>query len=242
MSILALSGARCFRHTLRDDIESLFYVVMYGCVRWLPHEGSTYLGRWIVEFFHKPGPPVPSGRFSGGGVKACQMLSLGKDFLKRFGFQQNEYLQRWFRDGYILLRDPDLTRPEEVKQTMKSFRELVQSVCDGLSAIDGVDSDRVSHDMYGYRASVDCVGSMPPTFIVDGIGNLRGNVSSRFGVCRMEADHAKGTIHAHGKEQLVSEGSVRTLKRKNLTDQDLQKFGEGSRDVRQRSIETTSSQ
>ncbi|KAH8115716.1 hypothetical protein DFH11DRAFT_1586639 [Phellopilus nigrolimitatus] len=37
MSAELLDGAANFRHSIKDDMESLFYVVLYCCVRWLPH-------------------------------------------------------------------------------------------------------------------------------------------------------------------------------------------------------------
>ncbi|KAH8115727.1 hypothetical protein DFH11DRAFT_1702560, partial [Phellopilus nigrolimitatus] len=37
MSAEALSNYTDFRHKIQDDMESLLYIVLYCCVRWLPH-------------------------------------------------------------------------------------------------------------------------------------------------------------------------------------------------------------
>ncbi|KAH8115730.1 hypothetical protein DFH11DRAFT_1742744 [Phellopilus nigrolimitatus] len=51
MSTDALSRCGKFCHTIHDDMESMLYIVLYCCVRWLPHSEVNSLGRRMHYFF-----------------------------------------------------------------------------------------------------------------------------------------------------------------------------------------------
>lgn len=51
MSYKILRGTKGHKHGLRDDMESLYYVVLYSGVRWLPHNHVSNLVKKIDIFF-----------------------------------------------------------------------------------------------------------------------------------------------------------------------------------------------
>lgn len=51
MSQNILDAVAGYKHGLRDDMESLYYVVLYSGIRWLPHNHVAGLGEKINGFF-----------------------------------------------------------------------------------------------------------------------------------------------------------------------------------------------
>lgn len=52
MSHDILLAGKNHKHGLRDDIESLYYVVLYSGIRWLPHNNFPDLGKKMNEYFN----------------------------------------------------------------------------------------------------------------------------------------------------------------------------------------------
>ncbi|KAL5523304.1 hypothetical protein ACEPAF_1571 [Sanghuangporus sanghuang] len=156
MSARALRSRRDFRHTIEDDMESLFYVVMYGCLRWLPHNDVPRLYKWIRGFFDEA-VDYGDGRNIGGLDKDINQACHGSDFREVFQFP-NEFVQAWFDIGYEYLATiHDLQRDcgLELLWTMKKVRQLFGVICNGLAGRDGVNNDRTDHDMQDYFAATE---------------------------------------------------------------------------------------
>ncbi|OCB91436.1 hypothetical protein A7U60_g1314 [Sanghuangporus baumii] len=137
--------------TQEDDMESLFYVVMYGCLRWLPQRHVTGLGRWMYRFFYdvKPGE---DGQASGGAEKFIQQGFSGREFLRKFRFE-NECIQSFFEIGYKYLATTHVAhkmRSNSVLWTMDKFRELCTLVYDRLSSDESTNCDRTEYDVSDY--------------------------------------------------------------------------------------------
>ncbi|KAL5480753.1 hypothetical protein ACEPAI_9693 [Sanghuangporus weigelae] len=137
--------------TQEDDMESLFYVVMYGCLRWLPQRHVAGLGRWMYRFFNdiKPGE---NGQASGGAEKFIQQGFSGREFLRKFEFE-NEYIQSFFETGYRYLATTHVAhkmRSDTVLWTMDKFRELCTLVYARLSSDETTNCDRTEHDVSDY--------------------------------------------------------------------------------------------
>ena len=53
MAAKLISGADDdYRHKFSDELESLLYVILYCCLRWLPHTEYYTLGSVIYDFFY----------------------------------------------------------------------------------------------------------------------------------------------------------------------------------------------
>ena len=56
MSIAASDTTTPHVHGLKDDLESLLYVVLYCALLWLPVTSSSKLDWWLTDFFGVPNP------------------------------------------------------------------------------------------------------------------------------------------------------------------------------------------
>ena len=151
MSGSALIGLGDFHYTIQDDLESLFYVIMYGSVRWLPHNHVSSLGLWMHDFFDET-LSRGSGRTVGGQNKLLQIGFSGGNFLELFSFE-NCHVQDWFSVGYRLLGTtpyPSKASDAPCFWTLARLRELIAVVYDGLTMTDDSESDRFEHDVEGH--------------------------------------------------------------------------------------------
>ena len=150
MSGFALLRLNDFRYTIQDDLESLFYVIMYSSVRWLPHNHISSLGQWMHDFFDQT---LPGGldRTTGGRNKLLQIASSGRNFLELFSFE-NCHVQDWFSVGYRLLGTTSYaskTAGAPCLWTMVRLRELIAVVYEGLAMTADAEFDRFEHDIEG---------------------------------------------------------------------------------------------
>ncbi|KAL5522450.1 hypothetical protein ACEPAG_8466 [Sanghuangporus baumii] len=156
MSARALRSRRDFRHTIEDDMESLFYVVMYGCLRWLPHKDVPRLGKWIRRFFDEA-VEYGDGRDIGGLDKIINQAGRGSDFREAFQFP-NEFVQAWFDIGYDYLATSHVLHRDSGSKllwTTRNLRQLFGAICNGLAAQEEAEQDRMNHDMQGYLAAAE---------------------------------------------------------------------------------------
>ncbi|KAL5480740.1 hypothetical protein ACEPAI_9680 [Sanghuangporus weigelae] len=156
MSARALRSRRDFRHIIEDDMESLFYVVMYGCLRWLPHNDVPRLGKWIRRFFDEA-VEYGDGRDIGGLDKIINQAGRGSDFREAFQFP-NEFVQAWFDIGYGYLATSHVLRRDsgsELLWTTRNLRQLFRTICNGLAAQEEAENDRMNHNMQGYLAAAE---------------------------------------------------------------------------------------
>ena len=136
-------------------MESLLYVVMYACVRWLPHEFTDFLGDWIYRFFDESYVGI-RGQLAGGVRKGIEQSYAGSRFLEQFRFE-NHYVRMWFRAAYHYFEtDHESARNKDAANlwTMDNFKYVFRNVCYGLSMTDGTKCDRVEHEVDGYLAAL----------------------------------------------------------------------------------------
>jgi len=82
MSIAVSNPDTAHVHAMKDDLESLLYVVLYCALLWLPVESSSGLNWWLSDFFcphgrgGEAGAPVKllnaATRFYTGGLRSAQ--------------------------------------------------------------------------------------------------------------------------------------------------------------------------
>ncbi|KAL5495952.1 hypothetical protein ACEPAH_3184 [Sanghuangporus vaninii] len=169
-----LKGRGYLRQTIDDDMESLFYVVMYGCIRWLPHNDVPKLGKWMYNFFDVADEDE-KGRAFGGREKCAVQIQKGQDFLETFSFP-NKKIQDFFEIGYRLLATihPDSVEKGEKKLwTMKMVQHLFRSIHGGLLSIDDTAHDRVENKVNDFFISTKNTrhGTHTPLTSVDGMHN-----------------------------------------------------------------------
>ncbi|KAL5480746.1 hypothetical protein ACEPAI_9686 [Sanghuangporus weigelae] len=157
MSGDALYDPEGFHHTIEDDLESLFYVVMYGSVRWLPHNYVSRLGRWVRGFFDET-LPEGIGQTIGGRDKLLQIASDGSEFLNLFLFE-NRFIQNWFRVGYRLLGTTSHSSRKAGQTclwTTEELQRLLTIVYEDLAETDDTNCDRTEHELEGYAGANLC--------------------------------------------------------------------------------------
>ncbi|KAL5480749.1 hypothetical protein ACEPAI_9689 [Sanghuangporus weigelae] len=154
MSGNALCGLKKFRHAIEDDLESLFYVVMYGSIRWLPHNYASQLGRWVRSFFYEA-LPEGIGKTIGGTDKLLQISFGGSEFFDKFLFE-NRFVQDWFWVAYKLLRTTSLASKDvggKCLLTTENMQELFTVVCEDLARTDDTNIDRTEHELEGFAGA-----------------------------------------------------------------------------------------
>ncbi|KAL5522458.1 hypothetical protein ACEPAG_8474 [Sanghuangporus baumii] len=154
MSGNALCGLKKFRHAIEDDLESLFYVVMYGSIRWLPHNHVSQLGRWVRSFFYEA-LPEGIGKTIGGTDKLLQISFGGSEFFDKFSFE-NCFVQDWFWVAYKLLWTTSPASKDtggKCLLTTENMQELFTVVCEDLARTDDTNIDRTEHELEGYAGA-----------------------------------------------------------------------------------------
>lgn len=118
MSIAALLGDD-FKHILKDDMESFFYVILYASILWLPHREVNNIKRRMSKFFDEY--DLVKGKAEGGASKYTNR-ALG-NFVHSWGFK-NQTLGDWF--GEVL----ELQRPvgEEINWTPEALYDVWTSI------------------------------------------------------------------------------------------------------------------
>jgi len=89
MSIKALGG-RNHVHDLKDDLESLIYVVLYAALLWLPVESPFNLRWWMTDFFSAP---HPGG--SGGGEDWKWLNALVRRYTSDLNSKESPHVVDW---------------------------------------------------------------------------------------------------------------------------------------------------
>lgn len=139
-----------FKHTIADDLEGLFYVLMYASLLWLKHNRATKFGEWMFRFFDDV--TEINGRDSGGTTK--QVYITNSDYFTKL-FKFDEPIQSWFAAMYkALVTTAPISREFNVPLawTRQLFGEELGKVNDGLKDVRG--SDRVEHDVSYYHVPV----------------------------------------------------------------------------------------
>ncbi|KAH8115742.1 hypothetical protein DFH11DRAFT_1854205 [Phellopilus nigrolimitatus] len=121
MSTEALHINPRFRHKIQDDMESMLYVVLYCCVRWLPHNKVENLGHKMYKFFDQY-DSEDGNIIVGGGDKDGQKLA--RRFTQLFNFE--DIATRFWINlafDYLAPMGSDYLKYKD-KWTPKSFNEL----------------------------------------------------------------------------------------------------------------------
>ncbi|KAH8115731.1 hypothetical protein DFH11DRAFT_1301613 [Phellopilus nigrolimitatus] len=141
MSAESLDAGANFRHSIKDDMESMLYVVLYCCVRWLPHNEVDLLGHRMHRFFDQY-EIGNYGALVGGDAKTGQMVR--GTFTRDFIFN-NAHVQSWINTAYSYLYPISTSTPDkfEGKWTPESFKQLWIDTCREKLP----DNDRVKHDI-----------------------------------------------------------------------------------------------
>lgn len=88
MSQNILDAVVGYKHGLRDDMESLYYVVLYSGIRWLPHNHVAGLGEKIKGFFFDY---LVDGVETVGGGEKSKNVKNGR-FTESFKWEDNATL------------------------------------------------------------------------------------------------------------------------------------------------------
>lgn len=144
MSEAALSASPNFRHSIADDMESLLYVILYCCARWVPHNPIEDLGELMANFFDMVERIGENVR--GGYPKAFQKR--WRHFTSDFSFL-NTAIGDWISSIY------DLLAPLEPGVLANWVPSAVKEVWEDMLNCDLSDGDRVEHKVG------DVMGEMP---------------------------------------------------------------------------------
>lgn len=96
INVLNLSGNH--KHGIRDDMESLYYVVLYSGICWLPHNAVASLGEEIKSFFYDY---KDNGQTATGGFVKNHNLDFGR-FSNQFVWKEDKATQKWMKDAWAI--------------------------------------------------------------------------------------------------------------------------------------------
>lgn len=99
MSHKVLGTTKDHKHGLLDDMESLYYVVIYSGIRWLPHNHVDNLGALIDDYFYDY---HANGSQTKGGAEKYVNLDSGR-FTNLFTWEDLA-TQKWMRNAWTLQR------------------------------------------------------------------------------------------------------------------------------------------
>lgn len=89
MSFTALHSNE-YMHSLKDDLESLIYIILFASLRWLPLEPQQRLSWWLTTYF---GAPNPNG--TGGGADAKYMNALYRKYTSSLRSTEGPHILQW---------------------------------------------------------------------------------------------------------------------------------------------------
>jgi len=87
MSFGAMYG---WERSLKDDLESFIYVVLYAALRWLPVKSRPGLDWWMAEFFGAPGHDGTSG-----GADRKLANAIRRSSTSTLGITENSHVLDW---------------------------------------------------------------------------------------------------------------------------------------------------
>ncbi|KAH8104246.1 hypothetical protein DFH11DRAFT_165782 [Phellopilus nigrolimitatus] len=114
MSADALNPGVGFRHQISDDMESMLYVVLYCCVRWLPHNDVESFGRKVCRLFDQHYSDG-DGSIVGGDSKNSQKVKKVTRFFTRNILFDNVHTQSWINKASSYLAPSGSTMLETVR-------------------------------------------------------------------------------------------------------------------------------
>ena len=141
MSAKLLSMNPDYRHRFADELESMLYVTLYCCIRWIPHKELWKLGYLVKKFFFWT--ETVRGVERGDMMKSCE-AQFDRRFTIAFDFSF-EPIQRWILDMYDLLEPVYSRKRMDVHWNEESIERLWYDMVE----LDLPDGDRVDHRTYG---------------------------------------------------------------------------------------------
>ena len=128
-----------YRHRFADELESMLYVTLYCCVRWIPHNCPRMFSYHAKKFF------LSSEDYQGvekGDKEKVWEAQFRRTFTSRFEFSFRP-VRDWISDMYELLGP--VYSGEESNWNEDSLRRLWRA----MVKLDLPDGDRVDHNTYG---------------------------------------------------------------------------------------------
>lgn len=82
-------------HSLKDDLESILYIILYCALLWLPVTSPLALDWWLTEFFQ-------ISHFPGGGAPSKTLNALQREYTKRLKSTQSQAVLDWLNTAMDL--------------------------------------------------------------------------------------------------------------------------------------------
>ena len=139
MSAKLLSMDPKYRHRFVDELESMLYVTLYCCVRWIPHNVLWRLGSLVRKFFFSFDYVLDVKR---GDMEKVWEARTERSFTGKFDFPFKP-VQQWISDMY------DLLGPFCSSRESNWNEDSVERLWRGMVCLDLPDGDRVDHQTYG---------------------------------------------------------------------------------------------
>lgn len=160
MSHKVLGTIKDHKHGFRDDMESLYYVVLYSSIRWLPHNEVACLSEEMTYYFYDWAPEGDAG--IRGGIPKCANIFTGlftnlfewEDVATRLWMKHAWQIQHTWKNGKTIWTPERLmrvwTRTLKLDPPKENRRELKILIKGGnvsitTSAIHSVSSSACHH-------------------------------------------------------------------------------------------------
>lgn len=96
MSFKALNSQR-HMHSLKDDLESFIYVILFASLRWLPVQPKPKLDWWLTTYF---GAPNPDGSYGGADSKCSNALT--RKYTRGLRTKESPHILEWLNNAMDL--------------------------------------------------------------------------------------------------------------------------------------------
>ena len=95
MSTAASSGNN-YLHTLKDDLKSFIYIILYCAMWWLPVNSKTHIKWWLTDFFGA------SNKHGSSGHDNKQHNTLTHQYTKELKNKENKEVLEWLHKAMDL--------------------------------------------------------------------------------------------------------------------------------------------
>ena len=136
MAVMLIVTDEPYRHKFSDELESLFYVILYCCLRWIPHTKYRTLGSIIYDFFYFS---YFFGDIEIGGTSKVAERSIRR-ITGRFEYSCSA-VSEWIDSMFKLLA------PLPVENVANWNEDAVEQLWKDIIESDLPDGDRVDHSI-----------------------------------------------------------------------------------------------
>lgn len=144
MSIKALNNVQGHVHSLKDDLESFIYVVLYASLRWLPVQSKFALNWWMSEFF---GAPAPNGL--GGGADPKQVNAIDRKYTSDLSSAGSLHVVDWLKAAM------DIHYKDGFANPVWNDGKALRTMWEGVLAEDLPSNDRYVNPVPGMQIRED---------------------------------------------------------------------------------------